>query len=46
MGETYHHIAYGIDKAETAVSLLIIFAVLLLILWLRGKVRQKILGKN
>lgn len=46
MGETYHHIAYGIDKAETAVSLLIILAVLLLILWLRGTVRQKILRKN
>jgi membrane protein DedA with SNARE-associated domain len=46
MGETYHHIAYGIDKAETTVSLLIIVAVVVLILWLRGQVREKILGRN
>ncbi len=42
MGETYHRIAYGIDWAETVVSILIILAVLAVMLWLRGKVRGKI----
>ncbi len=43
MGETYHHIAFGIDKAETTFSVLIILAVLALILWLRARVRGKVL---
>lgn len=43
MGETYHHIAYGIDKAETMVSALLIIAVIGLILWLRTTVRKKVL---
>lgn len=44
MGETYHHIAYGIDKAETMVSVLLIAAVIGLILWLRTTVRKKVLN--
>ena len=44
LGETYHHIAYGIDKAETAVSAVIILAVLGMIVWLRARMRGKILN--
>lgn len=46
MGETYHHIAYGIDRAETIASVLIILAVLALILWLRAKVRGRLFKAN
>lgn len=46
MGETYHHVAYGIDKAETIASVVIILAVLALIIWLRAKVRGRILKGN
>ncbi len=42
MGGTYHRVAYGIDRAETVVSILIILAVLAVMFWLRGKVRGKI----
>ena len=42
IGDTYHGIAYGIDKAETLVSLLIVLSLLGLILWLRAKVRGRI----
>jgi len=46
MGDTYHHIAYGIDRAETVVSVLIIFAILALNFWLRAKVRGTIFKRN
>ena len=43
IGETYHHLAYGIDKAEMIVSILLILSVFALIIWLRARVRGKIL---
>lgn len=46
MGETYHQIAYGIDRAETVVSVIIILAILGLLFWLRSRVRGKILKGN
>jgi membrane protein DedA with SNARE-associated domain len=46
MGDTYHHIAYGIDRAETVVSVLIIFTILALNFWLRAKVRGTIFKRN
>jgi len=45
IGETYHGLAYGIDRVETAVSLFIILALLGGIVWLRGKIRISILKK-
>jgi len=42
IGETYHHLAYGIDKAEMIVSILLIIAIFALIIWLRARVRGKI----
>lgn len=46
MGETYHHIAYGIDKAETVVSVILILAILGLNLWLRAKVRRGVFQRT
>ncbi|MBI2087244.1 MAG: VTT domain-containing protein [Deltaproteobacteria bacterium] len=46
MGETYHQIAYGIDRAETMASVLLLGAIMGLVLWLRGKVRGKILKET
>jgi len=46
VGETYHHIAYGIDRAETIGSLLVILAIFGMIFWLRAKVRGKIFNKS
>ena len=43
IGETYHHIAYDIDKAEMIVSILLILSIFALIIWLRARVRGKIL---
>lgn len=43
IGETYHRLAHGIDRAETLVSLLMIIVVLVGILWLRGRVRKSVL---
>jgi membrane protein DedA with SNARE-associated domain len=43
LGETYHSIARGIDKAESIVSALLIVAIFSGILWLRSRVRGKIL---
>jgi len=42
VGETYHHIAYGIDRAETVVSGLLLLVVSLVV-WLRARVRGKLL---
>jgi membrane protein DedA with SNARE-associated domain len=46
MGETYHRVAHGIDRAETTVSILLIVLILALIFWLRGKVRSAILKQK
>jgi len=46
LGETYHGIAKGIDKAETIVSALLIAAILAVIIWVRSRVRGKILNQN
>jgi membrane protein DedA with SNARE-associated domain len=46
MGETYHQLGYGIDKIETAVSALIVLLLMALVLWLRARVRGKILKGN
>jgi membrane protein DedA with SNARE-associated domain len=42
MGETYHQVAYGIDRAETIVSIVLIGAAFGLVLWLRARARDKI----
>ena len=46
VGETYHHIAYGIDRAETMFSALLIGTLMGLIVWLRTKVRKKLLKRE
>src|SRR5512135_143365 len=43
LGETYQGIAKGIDKAEGIVSGILILAIIGAILWLRARVRGKIL---
>jgi membrane protein DedA with SNARE-associated domain len=46
IGETYDHIARGIDRAETVVSVLMIVGVLVLNFWLRARVRRTIFQGN
>jgi membrane protein DedA with SNARE-associated domain len=46
LGEPYQAIAKGIDKLETIVSLLLLGLIFALILWLRSKVRGKILKRD
>jgi len=46
VGETYHRIAYGIDTAETLVSILLIGFILAVILWLRARLRTRILKQS
>jgi membrane protein DedA with SNARE-associated domain len=46
LGEPYQAIAKGIDKVETVVSLLLLGLIFALILWLRSKVRGKILKRD
>lgn len=46
LGEPYQAIAKGIDKLETIVSLLLLALIFALILWLRSKVRRKILKSD
>jgi uncharacterized membrane protein YdjX (TVP38/TMEM64 family) len=43
MGETYQGMAKGIDKAESIMSAILILAILAVIIWLRARVRVKIL---
>jgi membrane protein DedA with SNARE-associated domain len=43
VGETYQGIAKGIDKAEGMVSALLIIAIIGFIIWLRARVRGKLL---
>lgn len=46
LGETYQGIAKGIDKAEGIVSGILIAAIIGAILWLRARVRGKILDRG
>jgi membrane protein DedA with SNARE-associated domain len=46
LGETYRSIALGIDRAEALMSILLIAAIFGLILWLRARVRGKILNNS
>ena len=46
LGETYQGMAKGIDKAEGIVSGLLILAVIAAVLWLRARVRGKILDNG
>jgi len=43
LGDAYRTIALGIDRAEAVVSILLVAAAIALILWLRARVRRKIL---
>ncbi len=44
LGETYQGIAKGIDRAESIVSALLIIVIIAAILWLRSRMRGKILN--
>jgi membrane protein DedA with SNARE-associated domain len=44
LGETYQGIAKGIDRAESVVSALLIILILAAIIWLRSRVRGRILN--
>jgi membrane protein DedA with SNARE-associated domain len=46
LGETYQGIAKGIDKAESIVSGILILAIVAVVIWLRARVRGKILERN
>jgi membrane protein DedA with SNARE-associated domain len=46
LGETYQGIAKGIDKAEGIVSGILILAVIAAIIWLRARVRAKLLNNG
>ena len=46
LGETYQSIARGIDKAEGIVSGILILSIFAAIIWLRGRVRGRILDKG
>lgn len=46
LGETYQSIAKGIDKAESIVSGVLILAIVAAVIWLRARVRGKILERN
>jgi len=44
LGETYQGIAKGIDRAESIVSAVLIIVIIVAIVWLRSRVRGKILN--
>jgi len=46
IGETYHHVAFGINKAETIFSAIIILTIFACIFWIRKKVRSGILKRS
>ena len=46
LGEAYQGMARGIDKAETMVSILLIVLICAVIVWLRAKVRGRILTQS
>lgn len=43
IGETYHGIAKGLDRVESIVSGLLIVAIIVAIIWLRARVRGRVL---
>ncbi len=46
LGETYQGMAKGIDKAEGIVSTILIFGIIAAIIWLRARVRGKLLDNR
>jgi len=46
LGDTYQSIAKGIDKAEGVVSAILILSIFAVIIWLRARVRGRILDKG
>ena len=46
MGETYQGMAKGIDRAESIMSAILILAIFAVIIWLRARVRVKILDQK
>jgi len=46
LGETYQGMAKGIDKAEGIVSAILIFGIIAAIIWLRARVRGKLLDNR
>ena len=46
LGDTYHGLAHGIDRAETLVSLTIVLLTLGIIVWLRARVRKSVLKEG
>ncbi len=46
LGETYQSIAKGIDRAESIVSALLIVTIFAVVIWLRARVRGKILDQK
>jgi membrane protein DedA with SNARE-associated domain len=46
MGETYQGMAKGIDKAEGVVSAILILTIIVAVIWLRGRVRERILNRG
>jgi len=46
LGDTYQSIAKGIDKAEGVVSAILILSIFAVIVWLRARVRGRILDKG
>jgi membrane protein DedA with SNARE-associated domain len=46
LGETYRSIALGLDRIEAAVSVILVAATVVLILWLRARMRRRILNVN
>jgi membrane protein DedA with SNARE-associated domain len=46
IGETYRHVAFGIDNAETLVSIILIVAILALNFWIRARVRKRVLKRG
>lgn len=46
LGDTYHRIAARLDQAETIISGLLIFGAVAGIVWLRARVREKILNPS
>jgi len=45
VGETYQGLAKGLDRAESIVSTLLIVGIIALIVWLRARMRSKILNQ-
>jgi membrane protein DedA with SNARE-associated domain len=46
LGETYQSFAKGLDKAEGIMSGILILVIFAVIIWLRARVREKILNNN